>query len=274
MSERVRAVDRALDVLLCFSHDEPVLSLTRIAQEVGIPKSTVHRLMTTLEGSRFVSRDKATGMYSLGFRFIEMASVVLQHMDIQRWVQPYLQRLADECGETVDLAILDGAHVVYLQVIECLHRVKLAAAVGQRLPAFCTASGKAFLAYLPAEQVRQILDQELPRYTAYTTVALPEVYQDLRAIRERGFALSEQEYEADVHAVAAPIIAGSGIPVAVIAIVGPSFRLPRERMLVLGQSIGAATEAIVREIGPVALSTIVSRTAPVRIAEQTEQRGA
>ena len=274
MSERVRAVDRALDVLLCFSHEEPALSLTTIAEQVGIPKSTVHRLMTTLESSRFVSRDKATGMYSLGVRFIEMASVVLQHMDLQRWVQPYLRRLSDECGETVDLAVLDGTHVVYLQVIESPHRVKLAAAVGQRLPAFCTASGKAFLAYLPAGQVHQILDQGLPRYTSHTLVSLPDLYQDLRTTRERGFAISEQEYENEVHAIAAPIIDGRGSPVAVIAIAGPSFRLPRERMLVLGRSIQATIDAITREIGPIALSTIVSRTAPAPLAGQIEVRGA
>ncbi len=266
MSERVRAVDRALDILLCFSQEEPVLSLTRIAAAVGIPKSTAHRLMTTLEGSRFVGRDRATGMYSLGFRFVEMASVVLQHMDLQRCVQPYLQRLSSECGETVDLAVLDGPDVVYLQVIESPQRVKLATAVGQRLPAFCTASGKAFLAYLPAEHVRQILDQGLPRYTAHTPTLLPELYQDLRTTHERGFALSEQEYEPEVHAVAAPILAANGSPLAVVAVVGPSFRLPRERMLALGRSIQAAIEAITREIGPVALSRVFAGTAPTSVA--------
>jgi DNA-binding IclR family transcriptional regulator len=213
-------------------------------------------------------------MYSLGVRFIEMASVVLQHMDLQRWVQPYLQRLSDECGETVDLAVLDGAHVVYLQVIDSPHRVKLAAAVGQRLPAFCTASGKAFLAYLPAGQVHQILEQGLPRYTAHTITSLPELYQDLSATRERGFAISQQEYEDDVHAVAAPIIDGTGEPVAVIAVAGPSFRLPRERMVALGQSICSTIDAITREIGATALSTVFSRTAPVPVAGQTNLRGA
>jgi DNA-binding IclR family transcriptional regulator len=267
----VRAVDRALDVLLCFSHEEPVLSLTRIAEEVGIPKSTVHRLMTTLEGSRFVSRDGTTGMYSLGFRFVEMASVVLQHMDLRRWVQPYLQRLCDECGETVDLAVLDGLEVMYLQVIESPHRIKLAAAVGQRLPAFCTASGKAFLAYLPAEQVRRILDQGLPRHTDHTLTSLPELHQDLEATRQRGFAISEQEYEDDVHAVAAPLLDGSSRPVAVIAGVGPSFRLPRERMLALGLSIQSAAAAIAREIGPVALSTIFSPRASARMTDRAER---
>src|SRR5512136_2791587 len=111
-------------------------------------KSTVHRLLGTLESKHFIHRSKTTGLYHLSFRFVEMAALVLQDVDLQRWAQPYLERLVAECDETADLAVLDGAHVIYLQVVESPRPVKLAVAVGQRLPAFCTASGKAFLAYL------------------------------------------------------------------------------------------------------------------------------
>jgi len=83
MSESVRAVERALDILLCFSQDGPALSLTQIAEQVGMHKSTVHRLLATLENRRFVHRDKATGLYRLGFRFIEMASLVLQDVGLR-----------------------------------------------------------------------------------------------------------------------------------------------------------------------------------------------
>jgi IclR family transcriptional regulator, KDG regulon repressor len=260
MSESVRAVERALDILLCFTHDGPVLSLTQISEQVGMHQSTVHRLLATLESRRFVHRDRATGFYRLGFRFIEMASLVLQDVDLRRWAQPYLQRLAAECGETVDLAVLDGAHVIYLDVVESPQRVKIAAAVGQRLPAFCTASGKAFMAYLPDAEVRDILGKGLTKHTEHTLLAVTDLYEDLRRTRERGFAISEQEFETDICAVAAPILDAVGYPVAVIAIVGPSFRLPRERMLMLGLSIQATTEAIAHEVGLTALSTIVSKT--------------
>jgi DNA-binding IclR family transcriptional regulator len=259
MSEAVRAVDRALDILSCFSQDEPVLSLTQIAERVSMPKSTVHRYLATLESKRFVNRDEATGMYHLGFRFIEMASLVLQDADLQRWTQPHLVRLSAECGETVNMAVLDGIHVVYLQVVEGPQRVKLAATVGQRLPAFCTASGKAFLAYLPDDWVRKILGEGLTKYTENTRGSLADLYEDLIATRERGFAISEQEYEKDINAVAAPILDANGCPVAVIAIAGPAFRFPRERMLMLGPSIQARTDAIAREVGPAGLSAIVSK---------------
>ncbi len=260
MSEPVRAVERALDILLCFSQAQPVLSLTEVAGQVGISKSTVHRLLATLETKRFVTRDKTSGLYHLGFRFIEMASLVLYDIDLDRWAFPYLQRLCAECGETVDLAALDGGHVIYLQVVESPQRVKIAAAVGQRLPAQCTASGKAFLAFMPKEQVRDLAQQGLIRCTDNTSESLADLYEDLRITRERGFAMSEQEYEQDINAVAAPILDASGCPALVIAIVGPSFRLSKERMLVLGQSIRATADAIVRDVGLSALSTLVSKT--------------
>jgi DNA-binding IclR family transcriptional regulator len=260
LSQPVRAVERALDILLCFNHDELALSLTQIADRVGMNKSTVHRLLGTLESKHFIHRSKTTGLYHLSFRFVEMASLVLQDVDLQRWAQPYLQRLSAECGETVDLAVLDGAHVIYLQVVESPQRVKLAVAVGQRLPAFCTASGKAFMAYLPDDQASKILGEGLIQYTDNTQVSLTDVYEDLRLTRERGFAISEQEYEKDINAVAAPILDANNHPIAVIAIAGPSFRLPRERMLMLGQSIRATTEAIAREIGLATLSAFVSNT--------------
>jgi len=260
MSQSVRAVERALDVLLSFSQDEPVLSLTQIAERLDMPKSTIHRYLATLEASRFVRRDEANGSYHLGYRFIEMASLVLQEADLERWVQPHLERLSAECSETVDLAVLDGAEVIYLQVIESPHRVKIAAAVGQRLPAFCTASGKAFLAYMPDDQVNHILSQGMLRYTDNTRVSLADLHQDLRVAREQGFAISEQEYERDINAVAAPILDAHGCPVAVIAIAGPAYRLSRERMLELGLSILTTTKAITREVGSLGLTAIVAKT--------------
>ena len=273
MSGSVRAVSRALDILLCFSQEQSGLSLTQIADKIGMSKSTVHRLLTTLEEQRFVNRDKTTGTYHLGYRLIEMAALVLQDAERQQWALPYLQRLSVECGETVDLAVLDGAHAVYLQVVESSQRVKIAAAVGQRLPAHCTASGKAFMAFLPDDQVGSILATGVNRYTESTRVSPSDLFEDFRVTRERGFAISQGEYEADIHAVAAPILDAKGYPIAVIAVVGPSYRLSHERMLMLGQMILVTTDAIRREMSLTTLSMLLSRTRTPGTAGQTDQRG-
>jgi DNA-binding IclR family transcriptional regulator len=273
MSVSVTAVDRALDILLCFNEDNPRLSLSQIAEQLNLPKSTTHRHLATLENKHFINRDENTGMYHLGLRFVEMAALILQEAGFQRWTQPHLEHLSAEYGETVDLAVLDGANVIYLQVIERTRGVKIAAAVGQRLPAYCTASGKAFLAFLPEERVREILKEKLTRYTENTCVSLPELYKDLHATRERGFAITEQEYEHEINAVAAPILDVSGYPVAAIAVAGPSFRLPLEQMNRLGKSIRLASDAIAREGGLGVLSAIISNTANPGLAGQTMKKG-
>jgi DNA-binding IclR family transcriptional regulator len=189
-----------------------------------------------------------------------MASLVLQDVDLHRWAHPYLQRLSAEFGETVDLSILDGSHVIYLEVIESPQRVKLAAAVGQRLPAFFTASGKALLAFLPEEQVRKIIAENIAESANHASLAVQDMIADLRAATECGYAISEQEYEEAINAVAAPIFDAEKNPIASIAIVGPSYRLTRERLPMLGESLRKMIEVISREVGLTALSTIVTKT--------------
>jgi IclR family transcriptional regulator, KDG regulon repressor len=260
LSQSVRAVERALDILLCFTREEPTRSLTQIAEAIHMSKTTVHRLLATLENKRFITRDKTNGLYRLGFRFIEMASLVLQDVELHRWAHPYLQRLSEEYGETVDLSILDGSHVIYLEVIESRQRVKLAAAVGQRLPAFYTASGKALLAYLPDEQAEKIIRENLADSSDQSHASIPELLIELRAIAERGYAISEQEYEDQINAVAAPIFDSENHPIASIAIVGPSFRLSKERLPALGEALRKMTQLISSEVGLVALSAIIAKT--------------
>jgi len=260
LSQPVRSVERALDILLCFTRQEPTRSLTQIAESVKMSKTTVHRLLTTLENKRFITRDKSTGLYRLGFRFIEMAALVLQDVELHRWAHPYLQQLSAEFGETVDMSILDGSHVIYLEVIESPQRVKLAAAVGQRLPAYFTASGKALLAYMPEEQVTKIISENLTESAGQNHGSVADMLLDLKATAERGYAISEQEYEEAINAVAAPIFDAEKRPVASIAIVGPSFRLTKNRFPLLGDSLRRMTQVISNEVGLTALSAIVTKT--------------
>jgi IclR family acetate operon transcriptional repressor len=236
-----------------------MLSLTEIADQVGMHKSTIHRLLATLESKNFIIRDKVTGMYQLGFLFIELSSNLLHNLNVSRWASPYLEQLSEQSGETVDLAVLNNGHVVYLLVVESSQRVKIAAAVGEQLPAFCTASGKAFLAYLPMDEVHRTLEQKLYQYTDSTLVAPEELYSDLSRTRERGYAISDQEYEKDINAVAAPIMDSKGRPMAAIAIVGPSYRMSRDRMMKLGQMLREKTDLIVREVGLATLSATLPR---------------
>jgi IclR family acetate operon transcriptional repressor len=222
--------------------------MTQIAERLGMNKSAVHRHLATLEKKRFVQRDPATGVYTLGIRLVQMAYLTLEHSDLRRLAAPVLHRLSDETRETVDLAVLDDADVVFLDVVESPQRVKLAAAVGQRLPAFATASGKSMLAYLPEAAVRRVLERGMPFTTEKAAYSPDMLLDDLRETRERGYAFDLEEYELGINAVAAPILDPAGQPMAAVAVAGPSFRLARERLTEIGPIVQAATAEIAREL--------------------------
>jgi DNA-binding IclR family transcriptional regulator len=245
MSESIRAVERALDVLLCFSSQTPTLTMTQISEQVGINKSTVHRLLATLETKRFVDRDPVTGIYRPGLRLLQMAFLTMEHNDLRRLASPFLHTLCDQHRENVNLAVLDDTDVIYLDAIESPQRVKLAAAPGERLPAFCTASGKAILALLPEYAVKSILEGGMPNRTPTTIVTQEAFFNDVRQIREQGFAISDQEFEEGINAVAAPIC---NPPIASISIAGPAYRLTLERMLEIGPDLVSTANNIAQEV--------------------------
>ncbi len=247
MSESVRSVERALDVLLCFTIQTPELTMTQIAEQVGIHKSTAHRLLATLENKRFIQRDPNTGIYRLGIRLLQMAYLTMEQNDLRRLAVPFMHRLCDLYEENIDLAVLDDTDVVYVNILEGPRRVKLAAAIGLRLPAFATASGKAILGFMPEKFVRRILDRGMPELTPYTLNSSDVLFENLNSVRELGFAISEQELEEQINAVAAPIFDRENHPIASLAIAGPAYRLTRERMMEIGPGLIATTREISQE---------------------------
>jgi DNA-binding IclR family transcriptional regulator len=256
VSESIRAVERALDVLQCFSSRTPELTMTQIADQIGIHKSTVHRLLGTLERRKFVERDPGTGAYHLGIRLLQMAYLTLEHNDLRRVTTPFLRRLLDRYQESVDFSVLDQTDVVFVNHFDGPQRVKVAATTGQRLPAFATASGKAILAYLPEDTVKRLLSQGMPRYTEKTPQTPEAVLEDLRQIKEQGLAYSVQEFEDGINAVAAPILDEADRPFASVAVVGPAFRLTEQRMLEIGPEVLAIAREMAEELtiaGPVAV---------------------
>jgi DNA-binding IclR family transcriptional regulator len=256
MSESVRAVERALDVLLCFTNQTPELTMTQIAEQVGIHKSTAHRLLATLEKKRFIQRHQDTGIYRLGIRLLQMAYLTLEQNDLRRLAVPFMHRLCDLYEENIDLALLDDTDVVFVNILEGPQRVKLAAAIGQRLPAFATASGKAILGFMPEKLVRSILDRGMPQLTPYTLNSPDELFENLNSVRALGFAISEQELEEQIDAVAAPIFDQEDHPIASIAVAGPAYRLTLERMMEIGPNLAATARQISQEITMAAIPLV------------------
>lgn len=222
--------------------------MTEIAAQVGLHKSTAHRLLATLENKRFVRRDPNTGLYRLGLSLLKLIHVTLNHDDLLQLSVPYLHRLSEAHGENVHLTVLDETNVVYVHIIESQRQVKLAAALGQSLPAHATASGKAILAYLPEDELQEILAKGMHQYTQRTIHSVEDFIKDRGRILERGYAVSEQEFEPDINALAAPLLDADSYPLASISVAGPAYRLPKERIKDIAPSLLSIVNELSQEI--------------------------
>lgn len=225
-----RAVERAVGILKAFSGSTPELGVTDLARHQGLHKSTVHRLLVTLEREGFVTRDPTSGRYRLGLHLFELGSLVVHTAEVRQTARPYLEEMHLACGETVHLAILDEGEVVYIDKIESTRRVRMYSQVGRRAPAHCTGLGKALLAGLPDGPLDQVLQRrELRRYTARTITSADDLRDHLALVRKRGYAVDSGEHEELVRCAAAPIYDHTGSVVAAVSIatVGVEIESPR-----------------------------------------------
>jgi IclR family acetate operon transcriptional repressor len=224
----VDAAAKALELLSAFSFREPRLSLAELAERTGIPRATAFRLMSTLEQSGFVA--KVHGAYQLGIKCFVLGNIVAGGMDIRETAHPHLVALRDSTRETTQIAILDHWQVVYLERMLSPEPVGfMRSRAGAILPAYCTGLGKTLLAYLPESDVQVWAStQKFAALTANTITSARRLLQELRVIRERGYALDIEEREKGVCCIAAPIRNHTGEVVAAVSVAGPRPRLPRE----------------------------------------------
>jgi len=220
-STGVQVIARAADVLRALQGHPQGLSLSEIASRVGLARSTVHRLVAALEDEGFVVPASPNGRVRLGPMLARLAAA--SRGDLRDELHPSLQRLAAEVGETVDLAVLEGANVRFLDQIPAPHRLRAVSSVGETFPAHCTANGKALLAALPRDQAERLLPRRLTAYTPRTIASRPALWAELDAVRDAGVAYDYEEHTTGVCAVGATVDDAVG-PVAAITVVAPADR--------------------------------------------------
>jgi IclR family acetate operon transcriptional repressor len=245
----VRAVDRSLALLGCFTQETPGLTLAELAGRTGLSKSTALRLLFTLQSQRFVERDPETGEYRLGIVCVELGMAALDQMDLRKVALSRLTLLRDETQETVSLTVVEDGEVVYVDVFESSQPVKIAARPGRRLPIHCTATGQVFLAFMFDDEIERALSEDLKQYTPATICDPARLREELRLIRDRGFSVSEQQFEPGIAAVAAPIWNRHGAVAAAVGLAGPAYRIPHERALELGEAVLRTADSISRQLG-------------------------
>jgi IclR family KDG regulon transcriptional repressor len=221
----VRAVERALDILLCFT-DATELGLSEISGRIGLHKSTVHRLLATLENKGFLVRDTQTDKYRLGFRVWELSANLTHSDDPAILLLPEMERLRDLIGETISLYVRDGNERIRIQAVQSNQPIRRVAPIGARMPLAVGASSKVLVAYAEPEVREAVLNDPLWPESVDKAAYLEQLEQ----IRQQGFATSVEEREPGAAAVSAPIFNRNGKLVAAIAASGPSNRLTPEKM--------------------------------------------
>jgi len=254
MSQRhdsiVQSVERAIAILRSFSREKPERGVNELSRELGLHKSTVSRLMGTLERQGLVSRNPQTERYRLGLDLIALAAQVVDHMDTRELARPLLRELAERCQETVNLAVLHEGQVMDLeQFAPPARSVKNIGWVGRRMPPHCTAAGKVLLAHLPSDKLERFLQTRLERLTPRTITDSDWLRKELALVRERGYATAEEELEEGLNALAAPIRDHTARVTAAVSLAGPAFRVLPELFPELASLLMATAAGVSARLG-------------------------
>jgi IclR family pca regulon transcriptional regulator len=216
-----QSLERGLAILSAFRSGRPLLGVSDLSREVGLSRSTAHRYISTLAGLGYLQQDPPTRKYRLGPRVLDLGFSAINSMDLRELAAPHLQALSDESGHTVNMAVLDGADIVYIERCRTSQRgqrdIDLNLHIGSRLPAYCTSMGKVLLAHLdPDEQKAVLAKVRLAPRGPNTLTAKDELLKELARVRTAGLAVNNEELAYGLRSIAAPVRRQSGEVVAAI----------------------------------------------------------
>lgn len=243
-----QSIARCFAVLECVASSADGGLLRDLAATVGLPKSTVHRLLGDLVALGYVRQNRDSGRYQLTSRMFEIGSTSVGRNDFVTLARPYLDRLAKELEETVHLVVRDGSDVVYVYKAEAGH-LRLSSRLGLRVPMYCTGVGKAILATMPRGTAEGILSpQSLQPITPNTILSLDQMWAQLREIRARGWAIDDEENELGIRCVAIALPGRSGEAEVAFSISGPTARMSDARLDELARHCIAVREEILSNV--------------------------
>lgn len=245
----LQSVDRAIAVLRILARTGSA-GVTEVAEEMGVHKSTISRLLKALE-AQGMAQSSGRGKYQLGLGILHLANAIPMRLDLTREARPVLEALAAKFGETVNLAVLSSNHVVNID--EAFGPSTLAATqnwMGRLTPIHATSSGKVFLASLsPAQRSRILTDLGMPAVTQQTITSRQELEEQLLTVAQRGYATVRGELEDGLNGIAVPIRGHEGTVIGAVSIAGPSFRFEPERVPGLIDELKAASRKISEKMG-------------------------
>ncbi len=248
---QVQSLTRALALLRAIARSHDGLTLTEVAHTVGLPPSTAHRLLTTLQQARFVRFDPIGHLWQVGVEAFAVGNAFARTRDVVMMARPLMRRLMEESGETVNLYVADeGGEAVCMAQVECRQLMRAISRPGGRVKMHCSGAGKAILAWLGERELAKVLERHgLPRATERTVVTPKALRADLELVRRRGYAVDDEEHAVGLRCVAAPILDEHGLPLAGLSVSGPTARVPDHRVSLLGALVAQAAASVTAEIG-------------------------
>ncbi len=234
----VRAVERAIDILNCFTKDRLELTLTEISKQVGLAPSTALRILTTLVNNNFLAKDEETQKYYLGYNLAQLGLLCFDNVDFRRIAKPYMYKLRNLYNESVSLYTPQGNYRVCIERVESTQPLRRVVNIGDRLMLTRGAAGRLLLSYMDQGVIRYLLEDD-----PYTTE------EAISSVRQMGYAVSRGEREEGVTSIAAPIFNAQSKVIAVLAISGPSIRFAEEEMPERINNVKACAEKVSLELG-------------------------
>lgn len=246
----MKSLHKILDIIEMLAK-EGAAGIREISSLTGYPAPTVHRIVSALVERQYLKQDPATKKLSLSLKFLALGTSVQQHLKLTDLARPHMERLMQETKESVNLAIPDGDHVVYLDHIQSDHSMlQLFTKPGARAPLYCTGVGKAFLSHWKEEDVRAYLARAGMRARTPRTLVDPAlILKELARIRTQGYSLDDEEMEEGVRCVAALILNHKGDAEAAVSISGAAMRITFERIRTYARAVRKCSHAISRELG-------------------------
>lgn len=237
----IQSLDRAIDLLEAFDSGEDERGVADLARQLGLPRTTVHRILIALSHRGLIAHDERTGKYRLGLKLFELGSRVGDALDLKRVAHSHLVDLMARSGETTHLVVLDGAEIVFVDKVETDNPFRMVSQIGRRLPACFSGSGKALLSELTEGEL-------LARFPS-TEINLPQLQTQLQQIRQDGWAIDDQETQAGLRCVGTVVRDHTGRAIAGLSISGPIVRIGDERLLGLADLLRSTAGAISGALG-------------------------
>ncbi|MGH9324648.1 MAG: IclR family transcriptional regulator [Vicinamibacteria bacterium] len=247
--EGAQAVLRAISLLKAFTPERPEKELVDLAKEVGLSRSTAHRLLSALESEGLVSRHPVSARYRLGPEAVVLGARALRAVSLRETVRSELESLAEETGETATLEVLSQGRMLILDEVLGAHLVGASPSLGTSWALHATSTGKAILAELPPDRKNELLSLPLKRFTPRTIVSLDELEAELSRVRVDGFATVSSELEEGYAAAGAVIRVPIREPHATLSVGGPSARLEPKALRELGALVKSRADAVSRRLG-------------------------